>query len=343
MDRWFEMNGPDSDVIISSRVRLARNDKRYPFPEKLDSERSTQLLNNLMQTLGELPGIQENKAFSMTNLDSIQKKVMLECHAITPYLYEKNIGGGFISPDENNVIMLNEEDHIRIQSFTPGNNLLEAYNNADAIDDIISLSIPYAYSDQYGYLTTCPSSVGTGMRVSYMMHLPALANTKRIRGLANEVGRFGLAIKGMYVDGNDTVLGDIYQITTLTTLGMTEKEIIRNLRNIGGQIVAQERASRREYIKNNRLTALDAVYRSYGVLRYARRLTLRDAMILLSEIRLGLAQGLITISEAEFQTYQLMIGIQPANLCMSANRQLEDDELDEERATYIRQNLPQIE
>lgn len=218
----------------------------------------------------------------------------------------------------------------------------KAFELADKVDDAIDSVTDYAFDEKYGYLTTCPSNVGTGMRASYMLHLPALAGNNRISGLASEVGRFGLVLRSVYGDGSKNY-GDIYKLSNQITLGVSEKEIIDNLTHIANQIISQERTLRKQYVLNKRLSASDIAYRSYGVLRYARKLSLNDAMLLLSQIRLGLAQGLIgTDMENEFCVYQLMIGVMPANLALMNDSDMSPEEIEEYRAKFIRDNLPVI-
>lgn len=343
MLRWFEKEGSNSDVVISSRVRLARNLADYNFSLKLSGEDAGRMTDEVMDKISVIPDLKEYSSFNFKDMNDYQKVAMTERHVISPYLLSQKIAAGMVSPEEDVSIMLNEEDHIRIQSFVEGSDILSAYKKADSIDDILSGVVEYAYDSQYGYLTTCPSNVGTGLRASYMLHLPALTGTSKLNSLASEVGRFGLNIRGIYSDGTK-VIGDIYQISNQVTLGFSEMDIIDNLSNIVYQIVEQERAARKQYINKRFMTAQDAVYRSYGVLKYARKLSFKDAMVLLSELRMGISQGLLELAEKKpFSTYNMIIGIQPANLHLIAGRDLLEEELDIERAGFIRQNLPKIQ
>ena len=331
MLRWFEENGRESDVVISSRVRLARNIRDYNFSLKLTDDDARKMVNDLTAEIGKLEAVKDYSSYDFARLDDYQKMAMKERHVISDFLLGQKVAAGFVSKEEDVSIMLNEEDHIRIQAYASGMNMEKAFELADKM-----------YDEKYGYLTTCPSNVGTGMRASYMLHLPALSSNNRISGLAAEVGRFGLVMRGVLGDSSRSY-GDIYQLSNQITLGISEKEIIDNLSHIANQIISQERALRRQYVINRKLSALDAVYRSYGVLRYARKMSLKDAMLLLSQVRLGLAQGLImTDSENEFCVYQLMIGIQPANLALMNENELSEEELEEYRAKFIRDNLPVI-
>lgn len=343
MLRWFEENGSESDVVISSRVRLARNVIPYNFSLKLNETDARKLVDEGADKIGRLGIMKDYSAYDFKELDIFQKTAMKERHVISDFLLGQKTAAGFVSPDENMSIMLNEEDHIRIQAYEAGMNMKAAYLAADQIDDGIGAVMDYAYDSKYGYLTTCPSNVGTGMRASYMMHLPALSANNRIAGLAAEIGRFGLVLRGMYGEGS-AGMGDIYQISNQITLGLSEEEVIDNLNHISRQIIEQERTLRRQFITQKRNSALDAVYRSYGVLRYARALSLKDGMLLLSQLRLGLAEGMVKVaSEEDCCVYQLMIGIQPANLQLTSETELTSEELDMQRAQFIRDNLPMIE
>lgn len=342
MLRWFEQNGENGDVVISSRVRLARNLKKYNFSLKLNESDAREMVKEVS---GFLQGAEEFSGYNRYNfdeLDKCQREAMKERHVISGYLFNQKTAGGFVSGNEDISIMLNEEDHIRIQAYSAGMDMKSAYEAADKMDNCIGRLVDYAYDEQYGYLTTCPSNVGTGMRVSYMCHLPLLSWNNRINGIAAEIGRFGMSMRSVYSEGNHE-MGDIYQISNQITLGVTEKENIENLTNIVQQIVSQERILRKQYREKRNLSVLDGIYRSYGILKYARKLSLKDGLVLLSQLRLGLSEGLVqAASEKDYAIYQLMIGIQPANLEMLAMNELSDEELEVARAQFIRDNLPVI-
>ena len=342
MLRWFEDGGNNGDVVISSRVRLARNIKGYNFSYKMTPEDEKRLVKDVYTRLKDISPVNGYNSYNFDYLDEYQKMGMKERHVISRYLEKQDVAAGFVAPDEDISIMINEEDHIRIQAFASGMNMDKAYTLADKMDDVIGVVVEYSYDSQFGYLTTLPSNAGTGMRASYMLHLPALAGNDKIAGLIPEVGRFGLVLRAMEGD-NNRAMGDIYQLTNLVTLGKSEKEIIDNLDNIAEQIVDQERNYRNQYISKRKMTALDMVYRSYGVLKYARKVTLNDGELLLSQIRFGLASGLIKADGFdESNVYQLMIGIHPANLLMISNKDMDEEDLEVARADFIREHLPTI-
>lgn len=343
MLRWFEQNGKDGDVIISSRVRLARNLESYNFSLKLNVSDEHKMINEAADKLRVLPEFKDFCEYHFENLEQAQREAMKERHVISDFLLNQSVAGGFVSPNEDLSVMLNEEDHIRIQAYCAGMDMERAYKAADGIDDSIGSVLSYAYDEKYGYLTTCPSNVGTGMRVSFMCHLPALSRNNKIQGLAAEIGRFGLVMHSVYSDGQKSA-GDIYQISNQITLGVTEKEQIENITNIAGQIVKQERNLRARLKEKQRVSLLDGIYRSYGILKYARKVSLKDGLVLLSQLRLGLSEGLVkTPDERDYAVYQLMIGIQPGNLEMLAQHSLSEEETDVIRADFIRENLPSIE
>jgi protein arginine kinase len=343
MLRWFEQNGKNGDVVISSRVRLARNLEKYNFSLKLEGSDTMKMLAETKEKIGNIESLSDYNKYDFKDLDIRQREAMKERHVISDFLLHQNMAAGFVSTNEDISIMLNEEDHIRIQAYCAGMDMLKAYEQADKIDDSIGEVVDYAYDERYGYLTTCPSNVGTGMRVSYMCHLPALSWNNRIAGIAAEVGRFGIVLKSIYPD-NGRGCGDVYQISNQVTLGRSEREIIENLTNVTEQIVSQERILRRQFNEKRKIAVLDGIYRSYGILKYARKISLKDGLMLLSELRLGLSDGLIkTCTQEDYAVYQLMIGIQPANLKLIASDDLSEEEVEIARAEFIRENLPAID
>lgn len=342
MLRWFEEPGMNHDVILASRIRLARNIYQYPFSSRITSEQTDRMISDAGKKIMSIPVTRDYRDYILEDLEETEKEALVERHVISKFLTQQDKAMFFVSDDEKNSIMLNEEDHIRIQCIEAGMNLEEAYKRANRLDDVIGEKVQYAYDDNFGYLTTCPTNVGTGMKASYMMHLPALGNSKKIQSLISEVGHFGINMKGLYgEDGSGC--GHIYQITNQKTMGLSEKEIMNNLDSIARQIMEQERECRKQVLKKDRLQLEDEIYKSYGILKYSRRLKYKDAMLFLSELKLGLALGLMEFQEkADFIVYQLMIGIQPANLKLIAGKERSESELEEVRATFIRENLPLV-
>lgn len=345
MLKWYEETGDNQDIVISARIRLARNLSKYPFPAKLHGTEAKNMIQECFQELNDFNEL-DNRNYEHTFLDELsdlEKVALVERHSLTPLLITKQDPTGvIISEDEAISIMINEEDHLRIQTLTGGMNLTKVYRMADKIDDIINRKFEYAFDDKYGYLTSCPTNIGTGLRASYMVHLPAMASSKRIQRLATEVSRFGITIRGIYGEGSSSE-GDLYQISNQRTLGQTEEEIMNGLNTIVNQIISQERNLREKFLKNNKKSIEDQVYRSYGVLKYARKMVLKDAMTLLSHLMMGVGTGILHVADNEDSSvYKLMMGIQPANLEKLSERPIGSEERDIIRAEYIRKHLPEM-
>lgn len=343
MLKWYEQIVPDSDVVISSRIRLARNLENYSFSSKLDDVNANLLVEEVKKITADLSE-KENRRFyscNISTLSDIDKTAMVERHIVSPLLAEKKQATGLIlSEDETVSIMINEEDHVRIQAIVGGMNLEQAYEEADKTDDIAYEKLHFAYDEKYGYLTACPTNAGTGMRASFMVFLPALSSARMIQKLIEEVGKYGVTIRGIYGEGTKS-LGNIYQISNQKTLGNSEREIIDNLNRIVMQVVKQERKRREYMLSVNSDDIEDQVYRSYGILRYARQISSNDAMTLLSQLKFGLDSGLIKF-DREFNIHKLMMGVQPGSLQWSLGKNVGSITRDQARAEYIRKELPTI-
>lgn len=343
MLKWYKEAAKNSDVVISSRVRFARNLKKYPFSIKLNDQQANQLVQEVKEA-GKVFETQTDKRYNSCNvnvLSEIDKTAMVERHVISPLLVEKEQSTGLIlSEDEKISIMINEEDHLRIQSVTGGMNIGEAYKTANLIDDITNELFDYAFSEKYGYLTSCPTNVGTGMRASYMVFLPALTLAGRITKLAEELGKYGVALRGTYGESSKS-FGSIYQISNQKTLGSTETEIIEKLNGIVEQVMRQERRQR-EYLLINSFDEMeDKVYRSYGILKYAKQVSSDDAMTLLAQLKLGIDMELIHVGQ-NYNMHELMMEIQPGNLQYQLDKTISCTQRDKFRADYIRKRLPDI-
>lgn len=343
MLKWYEQIASDSDVVISSRIRLARNLDNYLFSSKLQEEQAIALVNEVKEITASLSEREDRKfyACNISTLSDIDKTAMVERHIVSPLLAEKNQTTGLIlSEDETISIMINEEDHVRIQAIVGGMNLEQAFDEANRIDDIADDRLHFAYDEKYGYLTACPTNSGTGMRASCMVFLPALSSAAMIQKLIEEVGKYGVTIRGIYGEGTKS-LGSIYQISNQKTLGISEREIIDNLNRIVTQVVKQER-KRREYMLSVNSDELeDQIFRSYGVLRYARQISSDDAMSLLSQLKFGADCGLVHF-EREFNIHKLMMGVQPGSLQWTLGKNVGSITRDQSRAEYIRKELPTI-
>lgn len=343
MLKWYEQAVPDSDVVISSRVRLARNLENHLFSSLLEEKEAVGLVEEVKEITPSLCDRDNRKyyACNISTLSDIDKTAMVERHIVSPLLAEKQQTTGLIlSEDETISIMINEEDHVRIQAIVAGMNLEKAYEEADRIDDIACEKLHFAYDEKYGYLTACPTNVGTGMRASCMVFLPALSSAVMIQKLIEEVGKYGVTIRGIYGEGTKS-LGSIYQISNQKTIGNSEREIIENLNRIVTQVVKQER-KRREYMLSVNADELeDQVYRAYGILKYARQINSEDAMNLLSQIKFGMDCGLIAF-DRKINIHKLMMGVQPGSLQWTLGKNVGSSTRDQSRAEYIRKELPTI-
>jgi protein arginine kinase len=342
MAKWIERTGPDNDIVISSRMRLARNLEGYAFPIALTKEKSKQLIQAVYDAIKEQ---EQGKAcvekFDLHILEEtppVERQVLLEKHLISLNLlenYEKS--AVLLNKDESISIMINEEDHIRIQCLLPGFQLDTAWEIADKIDDMLEEKIKYAFDENLGYLSSCPTNVGTGIRASVMMHLPALTITGYINRILQAANQIGLAVRGVYGEGTEFI-GNMYQISNQITLGRSEMEIISNINGITKQIIQKEKDARSTLFDNNKVHLEDKVFRSFGILTNARILSSNECMKLLSDVRLGIDLKIIKDSDIE-SVNEVMIMAQPAYLQKIAEKPLSANERDIRRANLVREKL----
>lgn len=332
---WYLENGKESDVVVSSRIRLARNIANTPFNTKMTKEDKNELLEKLKYIT---PGLGYGlKYLRLKDMDDITKLSLIEKHIISPDMISdrnEEETAIIINDEENICIMINEEDHIRLQVFNSGLDLKNTMNLAREIDNKLDEILHFSSSKEYGYLTVCPTNVGTGLKASVMVHLPALKITGNISKILYIVNNFGMTIRGVY--GEDTQSkGDMYQISNNQTLGMTEDEIINNLNNITKKVMEQERLARNNLGKN-KIELEDRVYRSYGILTNAVKLTSNECISLLSDVKLGTDLGIITqLNDSKVK--QLELYTKPANLQKYVGKLLNSYDRDIERAKIIKQ------
>ncbi len=338
MTAWYINKGPESDVILSSRVRIARNIAGYPFPYRMDKTEGNEVLQKASEAVMK-SNIAKGLIFIDTRkLSPVERQSLVEKHLVSPDLVNSNNEHGvIISKDENISIMINEEDHIRIQCMVPGMQMDKALNECDRIDNLIEKKIDYAFNKDFGYLTSCPTNVGTGIRASVMMHLPALVMTGYIKGILEACGKIGIAVRGIYGE-NSEASGNMFQISNQVTLGQTEKEIVANITNIASQVIEQERMLRSEFYKQNPYRFEDKIYRSLGVLSNARVISTDESLRLLSDVRLGVDMGIIKDIKIE-SLNEIILYLQPANLQRLSDRPLTPEERDVQRAELIRTKL----
>lgn len=332
MAKWYLGEGEQSDIVISTRIRLARNLADYPFPMRLDTKTKVAVNELIRDTI---PQEEHLHYMEMKTLTQSQIVSLAERHLISPEFASSADGRALLLSDSEEIsIMLNEEDHIRLQVMKPGLALAEAYDTADRLDNAVNEKVKFAFDERLGYLTQCPTNLGTGMRASVMLHLPALTALNRMNTLAATVSKLGLTIRGAYGEGSSP-MGDLYQLSNQVTLGISEKAAIENLKTIVLQLAAQERAARTELLKN--IETEDLIYRAYGVLKSARLLNTKEFMQLISKVRMGAVGGVLQIDPKIIN--EMMVSLQPAGLNTQAGKVLDARERDEMRAKLVRERL----
>ena len=333
---WYQDEATDLCYILSSRVRLARNFKKYPFKRKLDINRSIEMVAEAKEALTIAGSHQYFRSLDINGLASSEQKVFLEKHIVSPeFLSDTKPSGLFISDDQNVSVMIGEEDHIRIQSVRPGESLTSALETAGQIDDLIEERVEYAFHSEYGYLTSCPTNTGTGLRASYMIHLPCLEKSDMLKNLLPQIAKFGVTLRGIYGEGT-APMGSIYQISNQTTLGKSEEVIIQGLQNVTENVIANERVASEKLVNSRRKYLEDKVYRAYGILSNCRIISAKEAMSLLSDIRLGYLTGVLEKPMPRMRIYQIMMEIQPGHLQRAKGEEMTDEEMNIARALYLR-------
>lgn len=336
MSGWITEKGPQNEIVLSSRVRLARNIVNTPFPAYLNIEAANKLTVEIKDA-ADKKTYAPYKLYTIDQMPQLEKQILLERHLISPDLVKSSKGAALISEDEMISIMVNEEDHIRIQSILPGLQVIKAWDVANDIDDVLEETLDYSYDEKLGYLTCCPTNVGTGMRASAMIHLPALNMIGNISKILQTVTQIGLTIRGIYGEGTE-FLGNLFQISNQITLGLSEEEIVENINAVTSQIVEKEREARNILINNNRTQLEDKVWRSWGLLKNARVMTSQEAMKLLSDIRLGMDLDFISNLSVSLLN-EIMIDTQPASIQKSVGEELTPEARDIIRAEIIREKL----
>jgi protein arginine kinase len=335
---WMKENGPDSDIVLSSRIRLARNLHNYTFP--ILGDEALKVVNKLEKVVNSANTDELGKLemLRMADLQPIQRQVLVEKHLISPDLAENASSSAcLLSENEQISIMINEEDHIRIQCLFPGFQLSEALKLANKADDWLEEHVEYAFDEQLGYLTSCPTNVGTGLRASVMMHLPALVLTRQMNRIVTAINQLGLVVRGIYGEGSEAI-GNIFQVSNQITLGKSEEDIIEDLKGVVLQLIHQERAARDVLMKTSAIQLEDKVYRSYGILSNSRLIESGEAASCLSDVRLGIDLGYIQNISRNILT-ELMILTQPGILQQYAGGTLGPEERDYRRASLIRERL----
>lgn len=338
--RWMKEEGPESDIVISTRIRIARNLANYAFPILLTDSDAEKVVEEVRKAISgpEMRAIGKFELFRGRELSDVERQVFVEKHLISPALAEEERRSAFaVLSDETVSIMINEEDHLRIQCIFPGFQIRNAWQLANQIDDILESRLDYAFDEKYGFLTSCPTNVGTGIRASVMMHLPGLVLTNQINRILAAISQVGLVVRGLYGEGSDA-LGNIFQVSNQITLGQSEEEILENLQAVVKQILEHERSARSQLMRENRESLEDRIWRSYGILAYARKIESKEAMQRLSDVKLGIDLGAIKGVPAGILK-ELMVMIRPAFLQKLTGKELAPGERDWRRAAIIRERL----
>lgn len=334
--KWMDGSGPEAEIVISSRVRIARNIEGITFPY-LASDAQTRQIQDLVSGVAasQKESFRQFELLPMENLASLERELLVEKHLASPFLArESQHGALLLRRDEAVSIMINEEDHIRIQVILPGLQLEEALQEADRYDDVLEKEINYAFDEGYGYLTACPTNVGTGLRASVMLHLPALIMTGQANRLLGALSQVGLAVRGLYGEGTE-IIGNMVQISNQVTLGQSEAEIIRNLEGVTRQVIEQEQTSRQAMLNENRARLSDRSWRALGQLQYAQIMSSQEAMQLLSDVRLGFDLGLLKGVDRKLLN-EMLVTIRPACLQVAAGKELSPSERDLERPERLK-------
>jgi protein arginine kinase len=338
LPEWVKLEGEASDVVISSRVRLARNLKGFPFPNYADEKKLAQIneaIKSAVQVKAEFGGLQLIQIEELTPNDRL---VLVEKHLCSPQFIENpHLRLLLVNQEQSISIMVNEEDHLRIQAITPGNSLDQALDLANQVDDYLESTLDYCFDECCGYLTACPTNVGTGIRASLMLHLPSLTMVDQIRRVLSSLTHVGINIRGLYGEGTES-LGNIYQISNQVTLGHSEVELTSNLKSICRQVIEQERNVREALLKDSKLQLEDRLCRSFGILTQARLLTAQEALKLLSDVKLGVELGIIPeINKVVVK--ELMFLIRASILQKVSGHEMSTLERDYYRAQVVRDKL----
>lgn len=337
-EKWYEKSGEQSGIVVSSRIRLARNLKNYPFPNKATIEQKREIAQKVKKALDESNSVIANSFsfISMEELTQTQAVSLVEKHLVSPEFVSDRQGRYLLlSEDESISIMINEEDHIRIQVLSSGMSLNESYETANNLDTLLDNALGFAFNNKLGYLTQCPTNLGTGMRASLMLHIPALERSRAINRISGNLTKLGMELRGTFGEGSEAK-GAMYQLSNQITLGLSEHNAIENLKNIASQLIEQEKKTLMESAKS--IEVQDAVSRSVALLKGAKLISNDEASKLLSNVRIGMFTGLI--SNADYaKLNRLNEQIQPAAMMVNAQKDMTPQERDIQRAKLLNEEL----
>ena len=340
---WLESDGPMADIVLSTRIRLARNLRDYRFGLRAQPTDRGEILDRARTAAAQTEVLGDGTVMLMANLSDPSRRLLLERHVVSRELIgeEGNPVPGhaalLLAAGETLGMMVNEEDHLRLQCLVSGFRLREAWRRVDRLDEELSSRLPFAYHPEFGFLTSCPTNVGTGLRASVLVHLPGLVLTQEITRVLQGITQVGLTFRGLHGEGSE-VVGNFFQISNQTTLGKPEEELIDHLHKIVLHVIEYERRARTILMRDAPTVIEDKVWRAYGLLRYAHSISFEELMNLLSGVRLGVGLKLIP-GVSVFTLNQIMIFTQSAHLQRMAGKALDGSEEDIYRATYIRRTL----
>src|SRR5213594_3404400 len=340
--RWLDASGPKSTIVLSTRIRLARNVRGIPFSQRAKDADRIAVLERVSDAAVSSEHLGSAVAFHLDQMDRPERQLLHERHLVSKELAgleresRPRPGAALLVQDQVGV-MVNEEDHLRLHGMWSGFDLEDAYAEVEAIDAELGRLVPFAFHPEFGYLTSCPTNAGTGLRASVLIHLPGLVLTKEIRKVLEGLTQVGLTFRGLYGEGSE-VVGNFFQLSNQTTLGKSEEELLDHLGKIVRQVLEYEQQARDVILKSARTEVQDKVWRAYGLLRHARRLSFEETMNLLSGVCLGVGLNLIT-GLSVYTLNKLLIFTQPAHLAALEGRPSGDPELPTVRATYVRRVL----
>jgi len=338
---WLDGKGPHAGIVLSSRLRLARNLAPIPFPARARKEQLNGVIQSVIAAARGASPLTEAGFFPMNDIAELDRTFLVERHLISRDLSQGSRARGvLVAPGENVSIMVNEEDHLRLQAITSGFDLAEVWALISDVDDLLNRDLDYAYRPDYGYLTACPTNVGTGMRASVLIHLPALVLTKQLKKILQGVAAVGLAVRGFYGEGTD-VMGNFFQVSNQQTLGRAELEILENLERVTNQLIEFEGRAREAMLRTARLQVEDKVWRAFGTLRYSRSISSQEVISLSSAVRFGLAMGIDGLTDL-MTLNEIMVYSQPAHVQALAGQPLESSERNVYRADMIRRRLAAV-
>lgn len=340
---WMSGDGPHADIVLSTRVRLARNLQGLGFGVRAGARDRLTVYELLSEAAQDVPLLAGGVALRIERLTSLDRQILLERHLVSRELVVGSAGNPvshaalLLAPRDSLGAMINEEDHLRLQSIFSGFRLQDAWRLTDRLDEELGGRLRYAFHPEFGYLTSCPTNVGTGLRASVLMHLPGLVLTKEVGKVLQGLSQVGLTFRGLHGEGSE-VVGNFFQISNQTTLGKTEEDLIDQLQKIVQQVIQYEVQARAVLLRDAPTVIADKVWRAYGLLRYARAMAFDELMNLLSGVRLGISLKLLPTLSV-YTLNQLMVFTQAAHLERTAGKSLSEGESDVQRATYVRDAL----